>query len=722
MDDGLSLRRTKQRVVVLLAATASAVLPALGHGKVGQSAGDASAAERSDGKVEAHARPAEGLLPEVRVYGVAEKDVGFAPTQAQSAGKAPMRLLETPHSVSVVTRELMESRQVTNLQEALQTVAGVSPVNFGRRGFDDLFVRGFRTDSILIDGLVRGTGWTRLQSYGYERLEVFRGANSVLYGQVQPGGIVNAVSKRPKKAALAEAAVAVGSFGLRSVAADINRPLRASGKTALRVNALASDSEDPTDFVFRDDRWFAPSLSLDFGASTDFVLFATYNRSKWLRQQGVTPHGTLLPNPNGTVPLTRFSGEPSFGIYDIEHATLGYTLEHLFRPGLALRQNVRYEEERGFGNFVTNGTLQANRRLQNRFAVRQLMGYDILATDTSVLADFTSGAITHRLLVGLDARTGTSWLGSRACTIGPLDLFAPVYGQAATCPADLTSDAPSELTVVGLYLQDQIRFGNGWTALVGFRHDRSTRDTTDRIRNRRTVQRDNANTGSAGLVYEFWPGWSAYGSYSESFLPVSGQTFAGVAFEPETGQQWEVGLKHEARDVTGSLALYDLSRQNVITADPANPGFSVQTGEQRASGLELEVNVGLANGWTLNAAYAYTDAKVTRDSNVAIVGKPINLTPRHTLAAWATWQLPMASSTTFGLGVRHVSEQAGALPFALPSYTVFDASLAYTGSSFRLMAGVKNVLDEVYFDGAINANVVSPAAPRSFLLNAIYYF
>lgn len=724
MDDGLSLRRIKQRFVALLAAAASAVLPALAHGQTGQSAGDASAAERSEGKDEARARPAEASLPEVRVYGAAEKDVGFAPTQAQSAGKAPMRLLETPHSISVVTRELMESRQIINLQQALQTVAGVSPVNFGRRGFDDIFIRGFRsTESILIDGLVQGPGmWTRLQPYGYERFEVLKGANSVLYGQVQPGGIVNAVSKRPKKDEAAEVAAAAGSFGLRSAAADINRPLSVSGKTALRVNALASDSDDPTDFVFREDRWFAPSLALDFGANTDFVLFATYNRSKWLRQQGVTPHGTVLPNPHGPVPLTRFTGEPSFGIYDIEHLMLGYTLEHRFRPGLTLRQNVRYKDETGFGNVVFNAALQANRRLQNRAATRQYMDYAILATDTSLLTEFATGAIAHRLLVGLDARTGTAWLGARACTIGPLDLFAPVYGQAATCPANLTSDAPSELTAAALYLQDQIKFGRGWTALAGVRHERSTNDTTDRVRNRRTVRKDEATTGSAGLVYEFQPGWSAYGSYSESFLPVSGQTFAGVAFEPETGQQWEVGLKHEARGLTGSLALYDLRRQNVTTADPANPGFSVQTGEQRASGLELEVNVDLANGWTLNAAYAYTDAKVTRDNNVAIVGKPINLTPRHTLAAWATWRLPMAPSTTLGLGARHVSEQAGALPFTLPSYTVFDASLAYTGQSFRLTAGAKNLLDEVYFDGAINVNVVSPAAPRSFMLNAAYYF
>ena len=199
-------------------------------------------------------------LQEVRINASTEKDMGFAPVEAQTASKAPMRRLETPQSVSVVTREQMESRQITNVQQALQTVAGVSPVNFGRRGFDDLNIRGFRsTESILVDGLVQSPGmWAKLQPYGYERFEVLKGSASVLYGQVQPGGIVNAVSKRPKKDAINEVGVEVGSFGQRTLQADINRPLSESGKTALRINTQVSNADDPTQFVYRKDRWFAP--------------------------------------------------------------------------------------------------------------------------------------------------------------------------------------------------------------------------------------------------------------------------------------------------------------------------------------------------------------------------------------------------------------------------------------------------------------------------------
>ncbi|WP_298211826.1 TonB-dependent siderophore receptor [Acidovorax sp.] len=665
-------------------------------------------------------------LQEIRINASTEKDMGFAPVEAQTAGKAPMRRLETPQSISVVTREQMESRQIVNVQQALQTVAGVSPVNFGRRGFDDLNIRGFRsTESILVDGLVQSPGmWAKLQPYGYERFEVLKGSASVLYGQVQPGGIVNAISKRPKKEALNEVGVEVGSFGQRTLQADFNRPLSESGKTALRINAMVSNSDDPTQFVYRKDRWFAPSLSIDMGRDTDLVLFATYSRSEWLRQQGITPYGTVLPNRNGKLPVTMFTGDPAFGVYDVESTTVGYALEHRLSQAMSLRQNVRYETEKGTGNFVSNQALQANQRLQNRQASRQYMDFDLLATDTSLLSRFEALGAQHQLVTGLDLRSGHSLQASRTCRIGALDLFKPVYGTQATCPEALTNNAPAKLTVAGLYAQDQIKFGQGWTALVGLRRDWSTNNIDNRVSGKQTQQKNSATTLSAGLVYEFKPGWAAYGSYGESFLPVSGVSFGGTPFVPETGKQWETGVKYEAPggQFTGALALFDLTRQNVSTADPVNTGFSVQTGEQRARGLELELGADLKNGWKLTSAYTYTQTEVTRDNNAAIVGQPLNLTPRHTLTAWATYKLPQYQRVTLGLGGRYVSEQIGSYPFTLPSYFVADASVSYAGDSYRITAGVKNLFNKAYYDGAINANVVSPAMPRSFSVGLTYFF
>ena len=664
-------------------------------------------------------------LQEVRIYGTAEKDVGFAPKEAETAGKAPMRILDTPQSISVVTREEMESRQTYTLQQALQTVAGVSPVNYGRRGFDDLFMRGFRsTESILIDGLVQSPGlWTRLQSYGYERFEVLKGANSVLYGQMQPGGLVNAISKRPRAEAMGEVHAEVGSFGHRLLGADVNRPLSESGKTALRLNMLAANDKDPTDHVYRRDRWVAPSLSLDFGPNTDFVLFATYANGNWIRQQGTTPYGTVLPNVNGEVPFSLFTGDPSFGPYDVDQYTLGYSVQHRLANGATFRQNVRYEDESGTGNFIALQALQRNQRLQNRRGTRQELDYDIISTDTSMLFNATTGALKHQLVAGLDARRSNSRLALRRCTIGALDLFAPVYGMEARCPAAHDRDDPTRLTAVGVYAQDQIRFGQGWTVLAGLRHERSRLTVDDRVRNRVTTQKDGKTTGSFGIVHEFAEGWSVYGSHSRSFLPTSGQDVAGNLFKPETGQQWELGLKYVLGGISASAAIYDLRRQNIAVSDPANEGFSVQVGEQRSRGLELEAGLDLRNGWKVSGAYAFTDAEVTRDGNAALVGKPINMTPKHGLVLWADWRVPQLPALTLGFGGRYVSTQkAATYAFDLPSYTVADLSASYTFDQVRVTAGVRNLFDRKYYDGAITQYVVSPALPRTYTLTVKYLF
>lgn len=639
----------------------------------------------------------------------------------------PMRFLETPRSVSVVTREEMDSRQVTTLQQALQTVAGVSPVNFGRRGFDDLNIRGFRsTESIYVDGLMT-SGWMwRLIPYGYERVEVLKGASSILYGQVQPGGLVNAISKSPKGEPFAEATFEVGSYGHRSLGLDLNRPLSDSGRAAFRINAYALNSDDPVDAVWRRDRWIAPSLSLDLGPATRFTLFATHMEAKWIRMQGTSPYGTVLPNQNGRLPLDRFTGDPSFGPYDVRSDSVGYAFEHRFDSGLRLRQGVRYEEQKGIGRFIAlQGAPREGQRLQNRSASLQDIDYNILATDSSLQMDLATGALTHRLVAGLDARTGKSDQANTSCRVSPLDLFNPRYGDPITCPTTPTTHAPSRLTVWGLYLQDQIKLGENWTALLGLRHDRSRDRIDDRIALEKTTTRDSATTGAAGLVYQFVPGWAVYGSFSNSFLPVSGQTFGGSPFEPETGKQWEGGLKYErpGGGLTASLALFDLKRQNVSTADPDNTGYSIQVGEQRSRGIEVEAGVDLGAGFKLVGGYAYTDAEVTRDTNPALIGRVLNLTPRHVLSLWSTWRPAVLPDLTVGLGGRHVSEQRdSAYPFALPSYTVVDASVSYQIQRLRLTLGVKNLFDREYFDGAINANVVSPGMPRTFLLSGTYFF
>lgn len=665
-------------------------------------------------------------LHEVRIYATSEKDIGFAPKETETAGKMPMRMVETPMSISVVTREEMESRQTGNLQEALETVAGVSPVNYGRRGFDDLFIRGFDSgESTIIDGLAQSGNSSiglRLQSYGYERFEVLKGASSLLYGRVQPGGMVNAISKRPKRGALGEVHLEAGSFGNRVAAFDINRPLSASGKTALRINALAGNKKDPTDHVWRRDRWFAPALSLDFGTNTDFVLFATYNSGNWIRQQGLPPEGTVLPNRNGPLRHSLFTGDPGFGSYDLAQYTLGYNLQHRFANDFTLRQNLRYEKESGTGRFISLQTLRADQRTQTRRGTHQQMDDHQIALDTSMLMPFEGAGMKHQVVAGLDMRQGTSSRAQHRCTVRPIDLYAPVYYQPYTCPDKWDSDAPTRLRTAAIYMQDQIKFGQGWTALAGLRYEKSRQRQDDHVKNTSATQHDSDVTGMAGIVYEFTPGWSVYASYSQSFLPQMGQDYHGNAFKPETGTQWEAGTKYARDGWTASAAVFDLRKRNIAAADPVNDGYKVLVGEQRARGLELEAAAELKNGLKFTGAYAYTKTEVTQSTNAREIGQPLNYTPRHALTVWSNWRLPQMPALTLGAGVRYVGKQHGNSAFYLPAYTVVDASVSYTHTNWRLTAGVKNLFNRSYYAGAVRTGVVSPGMPRNFNVTLKYFF
>lgn len=204
---------------------------------------------------------------------------------------------------------------------------------------------------------------------------------------------------------------------------------------------------------------------------------------------------------------------------------------------MTLRQNVRHEKEKGHGNFVSLLRLQANQRLQNRRGTRQELDYDLTATDTSLLMPFEAWGMKHQVVAGLDARTGHSHMTTRRCTIAALNLYAPVYGMPVTCNARYERNNPSKLTVAGLYAQDQIRLDDRWTVVAGLRHERSRDDIDNRLTGVRRVQKDHDTTGSAGVSYEFRPGWAAYASYSRSFLPVSGQDAQGRYFVPETANQ-----------------------------------------------------------------------------------------------------------------------------------------------------------------------------------------
>ena len=692
------------------------------------------------GFAQIHAAPAANnapTLPDVNIKASAEG--GITPGKITVTTKGEANPLTTPQSITVVTRELMESRQDKTLVDAVSGVAGVVAGERGNRGFDDIAIRGQTYgQEKYIDGLstVRQGYVPAEEIFGAERIEVLKGPASLLYGNVRPGGMVNVVSKRPKREVFNEIGVSLGSYGYKQATADISRPLSDDGSTAFRIAALTNDSDDVIDHVFFKNNYIAPSLRLALGAQTELTLLTSYQDRQWVRLQGLPPQGTLLPNRNGQVDRSFYAGEPGFGNNEFSRTRVGYELQHRFGEGWHLQQNFRWDDytlKQRASAFLD--ALAVDQRTQVRTGNVQADDYRTVALDTYLNGRLDSAWGKHDITLGLDLNDKHGRLASQSCTpadMGTIDLFKPVYGRSITCTGAL-ADNTQDIQASGLYARDRLSLTRDLHLSAGLRHDRvSTRTFNNRTAKVSSAPKDSATTGMLGASWEATPGVAPYVSWANSFVPISGTDFLGNAFKPETGRQLEAGVKF-ARDngrQTASLAVYDLRRQNVTTNDTAHAGYSVQQGEHHSRGLELEVAAQLRNGLSLTAAYAYTDAVVSQSNASRLVngvlrqeqGSTVINVPRHNANVWAVYRLP-ASGWGLGVGLRHMSERTGyAYDFTIPGYTVFDAALMYQGQGWRAALNVRNLGDKTYYGGALSNNVLTLGEVRQVRLNVVYEF
>ncbi len=667
----------------------------------------------------------ETTLPAVTVSAAEDPraDTGFATRRAAGVTKSGSSAAQSAQSITVITRDLMDSQQAQTLGDALANSAGVVTNVYGRRGWDDFIIRGQRaSESVFVDGLlVESNNRVAQELFGAERVEVLKGPASVLFGKVQPGGMVNIVSKRPKPELFGELGLTVGSYGLRQVTADAGTPLSENGKAALRVNALAMNSDDPTDYVYYRNRYIAPSLSLDLGARTDLTLLASHNERQYVRQQGLPVNGTLAGNRNGTLPASRFIGEPGLAPYDGEQNRLGYALTHRFDSGWTLNQNFRWQTLSLTGTLVSAGTMAANSQLLNRSATQQDISGTTIGIDTNLQRRFEVAGQQHEITLGVDYNRSTETRLQRACKVAALNVYRPVYGAAINCPSAYSLNQEDSVSALGFYVRDQVRLAERWLLTAGLRHDTARTGTTDRLLAARTGDTARAVTGSAGLMFDLTAWARPYISYATSFLPNSGTDIGGATFKPETGRQAEIGVKFDLPGKRGLLTLsaFDLTRRNVLSSDPLNTGFSIATGKQRTRGLEAELTADLGGGWSLAGAYAYIASEVTEDTVAANVGKPLNNVPRHSVSLWGTKHLrgPLAGWYV-GAGMRAESAKRGySFNYTVPGYAAADLAVGYAAAHWKAALNVKNVFDKAYYAGGLNNNVLPVGNPRTVMLN-----
>lgn len=653
----------------------------------------------------------------------------YTAAHADSSSKLPVSLFANPQNIQVVPRSLLADQGALKLEDVLRNVAGVTPGGY-YSNWDYYRIRGFDASfSAFLDGLRFHNGMGE-ELFGLEQVEIVKGPAGTLFGEGPLGGVVNLVSKRPATTRAGEFSVELGTENFREATLDYNTPLDATGRVLARVSALWRDEDSFADHAGGRSVYIAPALTWKISDATSLTMLGRYRDREDIHAMPLTASGTILANPHGQVASDFFNGEPGRSNFSAEVLqSVGYEFVHRFNGTFTLRQNLRRADvEQTWDYILYPGFLDADGRTLYRYPYDYDQWWETLSVDTRLEAVFAIGVTKHSLVLGLDHyredyRFESATIDfSDPAAFTAIDIFTPVYGGAL--PALTARSSGTTLGKLwGYYLQDHIQLGRGVSLTLGGRHDVSESEGIE-------VEDFSPR---AGLTWEFRPGTALYATTSGSFNPQGSwqTTAAGDPVDPETGTSYEIGLKTAAADgrLTATFSLFELTRQNVATADLTNPGFYVVTGEQRSRGLEFDGRFSPRPGWELTAAYAYTDARITQDNSLPVGARTAGV-PYHGLSLWTKYTLQQGALKGLGAGCgfRYYSKQLGDgsyLPgqeFDLPAYGIVDAALYWTRGRFRAQLNINNALDREYYAGSYDPLYVLPGTPRQIRASTTWKF
>lgn len=639
---------------------------------------------------------------------------GPVATRSTSASKTNSSITDIPQSISVITRDEMDNRKIDTMSEALNYTPGVitQPGGFSRVA-DDFVIRGFNvgsgTGGILRDGMkLQGSVYDGgIEPYGLERVEVVKGASSVLYGQLSPGGLINTITKRPTDIPLHEINVEYGSNTRKQYSFDLGGPIGDTGQFSYRLTGLWRDSGTQTTDADDDKRYIAPAFTWRPNEDTLLTFLASYQETR----TGFAPPldydlTTLSSTAYPKVDRDLFTGERGFDHYNNYSTTVGYLLEHNFTPDLKIRHSLRHFDADLSWDYMQvadtgSVALRAQGLLARRASIRRERS-EGWTSDNNVEWTLNSGRWQHTLLAGVDYYHKTYDSHRFSGAVSLFDPENPVYGAAGSIvSADAGSDLHSAQS--GVYVQDQIKFDDKWILLLGGRQDWAESRTYSNASGTRTPRDDKKATGRIGLVYQTDNGLAPYASYSQSFLPANVfNANADTSFEPTEGEQYEVGLRYTppGTNTLLSAAVYDLKQKNSLSTDLF--GNTEQLGETRSKGVELEAKAEITSNLNTTASYTYTDSKITDDAVASRVGTRIDGVPYHMASLWTDYRLSALGlpKVVIGGGARYIGTSrtsSSDTDSKVDAYTLFDAKISYeVDKSWTMAMKAQNLTNEKY--------------------------
>jgi catecholate siderophore receptor len=649
----------------------------------------------------------------------------YGADRTASATRTDTPLQDVPQSLSVVTERQIDDQAMRSIGDVVRYLPGVT-IGQGEGHRDQITLRGNNsTADFFIDGLRDDIQYYR-PLYNLERVEVLRGPNAMIFGRGGGGGVVNRVTKQPLLDLRIGGSASVNTFGAWHADADLNLPLGEA--VGLRVNGVHEEFASHRDFYEGRLNAINPVVRLTAGPETTLSLSYEYVDDARVVDRGVPSRaGRPLEGFRDT-----FFGAPGVNELGFEAHILRGTAEHRFGDALSLTSRVQYADYDKFYSNAFPATAVTGTGAGQQVGIEAYFdGFqrENLFSQTDLVWKFGTGALAHTLLAGVeigrqdtgnqrvngffDSGVPTSQSGRRVnVPLADPVIIPPITFRAG--PGNRSS--VSEAEIFALYVQDQVEIGPV-ELIAGLRYDRFTLEAVNVLNGQAFRRSDDLWSPRVGIVLHPVEPVSVYASYSRSFLPQSGDQFASLdlslaALEPERFDNYEMGVKWQARPgLLLSAALYQLDRTNTRAPGP-NPGEVVLTGAQRSRGLELEAVGEIMPDWELSLAYTLQEAEISTTTAAAPAGRQVPQVPRHLFAAWTRYDF--SGRIGLGLGVTHQSESFASISNAveLPSFTRVDLGLfVKLTEQVEAQVNVENLLDEDYFPTAHNDNNITPGAP-----------
>jgi catecholate siderophore receptor len=696
--------------------------------------------------------PSNEVMEELRV--IARQTERYRTNQS-SMSKLTEDLLNTPQTVKTMSRELLEDRGLTSLNDALRTVPGITlgAGEFAWQG-NAPTIRGFSArDDMYLDG-ARDFGSYPRDPFNLESLEILLGPSSVLFGRGSTGGAINQVTKKPTLDVFTDFNVNVGSDNTIRTTADISRPVQLLGNgTAFRFNILSHQGKVTDRDGAKAKRFgFAPSLA--FGLNSDTQLTFSY-----MKQVSDDRPDYGIPWLNGNpAPVSRqnfYGFDSDFLETDADMFTAN--ISHTFNSSISLNALARYahyERDSRITEALITESVAAGASLTNTSIYRNVfLGSSeetLITTQATVTWELEIGNIEHVIAGGIDFSRETSnptfSFGIGALGTSLLNPNSQMPFTGSTDPR-IISDTTGQTSA--FYVLDTIKFNDHWQLTAGGRWDQF--DTNyDAVRfkgpatpfnsgeldgNESFNQTDKEGSYRAALVYKPTLESSVYVATSTSFNPSAqglsllttgrGLGLGNQHLDPEKNQSLEAGVKINLNEgaLSFSGAVFEILKKNARVADPNNPGFNTLGGEHQVRGISLDMNGMVGPGLFLTAGYTHLDTEVTKAAPGAAVGAALANAPEHSLSLWINYQFN--ERLDFGMGARHISDllaQNTGNGKSVPSYQLLDGMGRYLLSdTVSLKLNATNLTNEYYFDQLHPWHIVpGPGMTITFALNVIF--